>query len=226
MILINDKKCSDLKIVFSELPSIPKPKRNFEERQVNGRSGSLLVDKKTYNNITITLQGHAECKRTELIDYFGFTGELKFETSTDRFYNYRVVDLSIKEILDDGVLLQFFITLSLYPFKFLVSGKEKITGTKNLNLKNDYNVDAYPKLKIFGSGDIGILKNEIQIMNIKDITDYIEIDCEADVVHRNNVSFDSKTVGDIFYLDANKSTNISFTGNVTKAELIPNWREM
>lgn len=226
MILINDKNCSDLKIVFSELPSIPKPVRNVEERLVSGRDGSLIIDRGTYQNIPIMLIGHAECKRTELIDYFGTTGELKFETSPDRFWKYRVTAIDIKEVLDDGVLLAFSINMSLDPHKYLVYGKSKIIGSSTLSLKNDYNANAYPFLKIKGTGTIGIIKNGIQILSIKDITDYVDIDCEADVIHRNNVNYDNKATGDTFYLDANKTTELKFTGNVSEVILIPNWKEI
>jgi hypothetical protein len=226
LILINDKNCSDLKIVFSELPSIPKPVRNVEEKLVSGRDGSLIIDRGTYQNIPIMLIGHAECKRTELIDYFGTTGELKFETSPDRFWKYRVTAIDIKEVLDDGVLLAFSINMSLDSHKYLVSGKSKIIGSSTLSLKNDYNANAYPFLKIKGTGTIGIIKNGIQILSIKDITDYVDIDCEADIIHRNNVNYDNKATGDTFYLDANKTTELKFTGNVSEVILIPNWREI
>ena len=226
MILINDKNCSDLKIVFSELPSIPKPVRNVEEKLVSGRDGSHIIDRGTYQNIPIMLIGHAECKRTELIDYFGTTGELKFETSPDRFWKYRVTAIDIKEVLDDGVLLAFSINMSLDPHKYLVYGKSKIIGSSTLSLKNDYNANAYPFLKIKGTGTIGIIKNGIQILSIKDITDYVDIDCEADVIHRNNVNYDNKATGDTFYLDANKTTELKFTGNVSEVILIPNWKEI
>lgn len=226
MILINDKNCSDLKIVFSELPSIPKPVRNVEEKFVSGRDGSLIIDRGTYQNIPIMLTGHAECKRTELIDYFGTTGELKFETSPDRFWKYRVTAIDIKEVLDDGVLLAFSINMSLDPHKYLVSGKSKIIGSSTLSLKNDYNANVYPFLKIKGTGTIGIIKNGIQILSIKGITDYVDIDCEADVIHRNNVNYDNKATGDTFYLDANKTTELKFTGNLSEVILIPNWREI
>lgn len=226
MILINDKNCSDLKIVFSELPSIPKPVRNVEEKFVSGRDGSLIIDRGTYQNIPIMLTGHAECKRTELIDYFGTTGELKFETSPDRFWKYRVTAIDTKEVLDDGVLLAFSINMSLDPHKYLVSGKSKIIGSSTLSLKNDYNANVYPFLKIKGTGTIGIIKNGIQILSIKGITDYVDIDCEADVIHRNNVNYDNKATGDTFYLDANKTTELKFTGNLSEVILIPNWREI
>lgn len=226
MIFINDKNCSDLKIVFSELPSIPKPTRNVEDRIVSGRDGALIIDKGTYQNIHIMLTGHAECKRTELIDYFGLLGELKFETSPDRFWRYRVTAIDVREVLDDGVLLAFSVNMSLDPYKYLVSGKNKITGFSTLNLKNEYNSNAYPFLKIKGKGTIGIIKNGIQILSIRDITDYVDIDCEADVIHRNNVNYDNKATGDTFYLDANRTTELKFTGNVSEVELIPNWREI
>ncbi len=226
MILINNKNCSDLKIVFSELPSIPKPRRDIDEKVVSGRDGVLIVDKGTYQNIPIMLTGHAECKRTELIDYFGLLGELKFEISPDRFWKYRVTAIDVREVLDDGVLLAFSINMTLDPHKYLVSGKNKIVGSSTLNLKNEYNSNAYPTLKIKGRGTIGVIKNGIQILSIKDITDYVDIDCEADIIHRNNVNYDSKSVGDTFYLDANKTTELKFTGNVSGVELIPNWREI
>lgn len=226
MILINDKNCSDLKIVFSELPSIPKPIRNVEEKLVSGRDGALIIDRGTYQNISIMLTGHAECKRTELIDYFETVGELKFETSPDRFWRYRVTAIDVREVLDDGVLLAFSVNMSLGPHKYLVSGKNKITASNTLNLKNDYNSNAYPTLKIKGIGTVGIIKNGIQVLSIKDITDYVDIDCEADIIHRNNINYDNKAVGDTFYLDANRTTELKFTGNVSGVELIPNWREI
>lgn len=225
MILINGKSCDDLKIVFSELSSIPKPIRRLEEKVVSGKNGVLTVDKGTYDNIPLTLTGHAECTRTELIDYFDLFGELKFETDKDRFWKYRVVNLDIKEIIGDGILIQFIITLSLDPFKYLDVGKNKINGT-SMNLVNEYNVDAFPIIKIKGSGTIGISKNMVQVLSIQNVSDYVVVDCLADVIHRDNVSYDSRTTGNTFFLDANKTTILTFNGNITGVELIPNWREL
>lgn len=226
MILINDKSSDDLNIVFSGLPSIPKPVRKVLEKQVSGKDGSLLIDKGTYRNMPLTLSGHAECKRTELINYFGFTGELRFEANLTYFWKYRVVNLEVKEVLGDGKLLSFMVVFSLHPYKYLISGKNKIVGTNSLSLKNEYNSNSYPLLKIRGKGTVGIIKNGIQILSIKDITDYVDVDCEADIIHRNNVNYDNKATGDTFYLDANKTTELKFTGNVSGVELIPNWREL
>ena len=75
-------------------------------------------------------------------------------------------------------------------------------------------------------GCSGIIKNGIQVLSIKDIIDYVDIDCEADIIHRNNVNYDNKATGDTFYLDANRTTELKFTGNVSGVELIPNWREI
>lgn len=225
MISINGKNCDDLKIVFSELPSIPKPIRRLEEKVVSGKNGVLTIDKGTYDNIPLMLTGHAECTRTELIDYFGLFGELKLETSKDRFWKYRVVNLDIKEIIGDGILIQFIITLSLDPFKYLDVGKNKINGT-SMNLVNKYNTDAFPIIKIKGSGNISISKNMVQVLSIQNVSDYVVVDCLADVIHRNNVSYDSRTTGNTFCLDANKTTILTFNGNITGVELIPNWREL
>ncbi|MDO4778507.1 MAG: hypothetical protein Q4A42_03010 [Tissierellia bacterium] len=225
MIIVNGRNCSELNIVFNELPSIPKPVRRTEERIVSGRDGTLTIDKGTYDNISLTLTGHAECTRSELIAYFGNFGELKFETSADRFWKYRVVNLDIREILDDGELLSFGITLSFSPYKYLDSGKEKIFGT-SMSLANNYNSDAYPILRIYASGDIGITKNLVQVMRITGVEDYVIVDCEADVIHRDNVNYDSRVTGDVFFLDSNKTTILNFSGGVSKVELIPNWREI
>ena len=226
MLSINGKDCSEVGIVFDSLPSIPKPFRNIEERMVSGRDGALIIDKGTYQDIPIVLTGHGECSRTALLNYFGEHGEVIFETLPGRIWKYRVSTLDVSEILGNEVLLKFSLGLYLHPYKYLSSGKNKIVGQNSLILNNIYNAKAYPLFKIIGSGAISIRKDGSEVLKINGVVDYVEVDCEADVIHRAHLGMDKNAVGDTFFIDAGKQSTISVTGNVISIECIPNWREL
>ncbi|XVG95809.1 hypothetical protein ACGCUP_00850 [Eubacteriales bacterium KG125] len=225
MIKINGKSATDMHITFSQLPSIPAPERDYEEKIVSGRSGSLIIDKGTYKDIPISLTGHAENTRSNLIDYFGFTGELSFDNSPDVFWKYRVKTGNFNQILDDGELIAFDIYLMLNPYQYLISGRELITGTQSVTLYNKYNAEAYPHIKVYGKGEVVISLDGSQKLKIVEVSDYVEIDTENDVVYRGSLGMDDKTSGEMFCIEKGKNSVLTFTG-ASKVEIRPNWRQI
>ncbi|MFM1538791.1 hypothetical protein [Helcococcus bovis] len=223
MIKILNKDIKKYKITFASFPNIPVPIRDVQEKQVSGRDGILIIDKGTYRNIEITLNGHAECERSDLIDYFGFQGELTFDDSDEFFWKYRVINIDAKQILDKGQLQEFNATLKLDPFKYLIKGKEKQTAKNEITLKNKYNTIAYPYIKVVAKGDVKIYLNSRQVLEIKDVKDYVEIDCDKDMIFREYQSYDENSSGDTFFLPGNSSTTIKIEG-ATRFEITPNWR--
>lgn len=225
MIKVNGVSSDKLNMIFSQLPSIPAPVRDFESKKVSGRDGSLTIDRGTYGDIDIVLAGHAENNRSKIIEYFGFRGELSFDNSPLYFWRYRVEEINFEEILDDGELITFNAHLTLSPFKYLYSGKSVITATNSISLNNKYNSIAYPNLKLYGSGDVSVSLDGSQKLLIKDVTDYVEIDTENDVIYRDTLGMDKNSIGSTFGLEANKTSILTFT-NATKIEIRPNWREL
>lgn len=223
MIKILNNDIKKYKITFASFPSIPAPIRDVQEKQVSGRDGCLIIDKGTYRNIEITINGHAECERSDLIDYFGFKGELTFDDSDEFFWKYRVINIDTKQILDNGELLEFNATLKLEPFKYLIKGKEKQTAKDEITLKNKYNTNAYPYIKVIAKGNVKIYLNGRQVLEIKDVKDYVEIDCDKDMIFREYQSYDENSSGDTFFLSRNSSTTIRIEG-ATSFEITPNWR--
>ena len=69
MITFKNIKSSSLGIVFSEYPAIPTGAERTEYITIPGRDGKLTKLDESLEPVNLTLQGHAECSRDELLSY-------------------------------------------------------------------------------------------------------------------------------------------------------------
>lgn len=148
-------------------------------------------------------------------------GELILSTSLDRFFN--VTSVEFKEIECNKSYIVNSVIFTLEPYIYLKEGKENITITSSpCSLTNDRASISEPVLKIFGSGNCTLnINNENISFYIRDeyiIIDSVLKDCYTSTGLVNNDV-------DLSYFPLLLSeNNISYVGNITRIEIIPNWR--
>ena len=143
---------------------------------------------------------------------------LKFDDDLDVFYkvkNITVGDVE-GEIKEYG---EFEIRLLCEPF--LYSEPYSILIANNTKVYSEGTFESEPIIQIKGTGDVTLTINNKNII-LKDITD-ITIDSQMKNAYNGSESLNGKMTGDFPILKIGEN-NISWTGNITKAEIIGNWR--
>ena len=76
-----------------------------------------------------------------------------------------------------------------------------------------------PYIKVNGSGIITLTLNNKSIV-LKDIQEYIELDCELEEAYKNNLNCNSKVECEDFPVLIPGINNISWTGNVSNIQMM------
>ncbi|AOR22735.1 distal tail protein Dit [Clostridium taeniosporum] len=220
----------DLGILISKRPSIPSPKRRVNTINIPGRDSNLIFDEKTYDDITLTVECSVKDKENlankidDIKAWLFETGQsdLIFSFQDDRKYIAQVVNaIDFKQIYN--YFSEFPIIFNCRPFKYAVENSIINiikTGTKISNIGS---IESEPIINIYGSGDI-VFKVNDQEVSIKGMTEKVILnsviqDCYDD--KGNNLN--GKMSGEFLKLKPGENI-IEWSGNVTKLELLPNWR--
>lgn len=220
----------DFGILISKRPSIPSPKRRVNTINIPGRDSNLIFDEKTYDDITLTVECSVKDEENlankidDIKAWLFETGQsdLIFSFQSDRKYIAQVVNsIDFKQIYK--YFSEFPIILNCRPFKYAVEN-DLIniiqTGTKVTNIGT---IESEPIITIYGSGDV-VFKINDQEVRLKAITEKVILnsviqDCYDDAGNNLNGSMNGE------FLKLKPGENIiEWGGNVTKAEIVPNWR--
>ncbi|NRY61517.1 distal tail protein Dit [Clostridium beijerinckii] len=220
----------DFGILISKRPSIPSPKRRINTINIPGRDSNLIFDEKTYEDITLSVECSVKDdqnlanKIDDIKAWLFETGQsdLIFSFQDDRKYIAQVVN-SIDFKQTCKYFSEFPIVFNCRPFKYVVENTMVNiiqTGTK---LSSVGTIESEPIITIYGSGDI-VLKVNDQEVSLKGITEKAILnsviqDCYDD----NGNNLNGKMSGEFLRLKLGENI-IEWSGNVTKIELLPNWR--
>ena len=130
----------------------------------------------------------------------------------------------VKNVVVDNISRDFdkyntiSVTFTLEPFKYDIYDKTMIL-TKSEKIYYMGNAKGKPKLKIYGSGNIELTINS-ETIQIKNIDEYVELDSKFLLCLNKNQQSKSRDMSGGFPILTKGINNISWTGNVTKIELL------
>jgi len=213
--------------IYCSNPKITIPKRDYEKVVIPGRSGFYAVDNGSYSTVVKSL----ECRlrdntRIESIAlWLNGSGKVIFSDEA-QFYYKGVINqaLPIERLLER--YRAFMLTFDCQPFKYKVSEQnDKLTITKSpFNFLGQGTFWAAPVITIYGSGNINITVNG-ELIQLTDVNGHITINSEVMDCYKDGVNANMQMVGEFPKLRENGQLNaISYTGNVSKIEVIPSWR--
>lgn len=209
------------------------PARSVSTITIPGRSGDLLIDNGRFenfrgwydcyfipNNTYTTLQSLSRAVKAWL------NPSVNYYTLTDT-YNvgyFRKAAFSsqldfVETLLKVGSAK---IAFNCKPFLYLTTGLNTITLTQAGTVTNPELFPSYPYIKITGSGDVTLSIGSTSFV-LTAIGPSIEIDSEIMNVFRGGTSLNSKMTSDGFPTLEPGANAISWTGTVTKVEIIPRW---
>ncbi len=200
---------------------------------VPGRNGALHVYDGTYESRSLTADAYVY--RRDFVKnafgkvhewLFGSLGLRKIITSDDREHFYRGILANgavVSTILDK--MAPFSLKFECQPQRFLIIGEESITINSSTDIYNPTVFSAKPYIKVYGNGDGSIRVGENTAF-LYNIDEYLCIDAETDNAYKGNINKNNDIQMPSSLLLKSGETNISFSGNIEKIEIIPRWWEL
>ena len=223
----NGKKCTEYGIHVLEQPPITIPAERATFTNVPGRSGSLttLEGDDVYDDLILTAQcmiSDSSNIRT-IASYLKGSGKAAFANRPGGFYFARIVNqIPFEKILRGNPHRRFAVNFRCQPFWYLENvPMETLTASTSL-LNNPGSVYSEPTITVYGSGEITLMVGK-QIIELTDVEDSITLNTSLMEAYKGDLSMNGCMSGEFPVLKPGANA-ISWSGNVTKVEVQPNWR--
>lgn len=209
---------------ITKLPSILKAEKDINFIEIEGRDGVLTQDLGSYRSVVKTV----ECTIKDLtqIDFIcswlDGNGEVIFSNEPNKKYKATIKNqIEFTQLVSTYDYHKFIIQFDCQPHGYSIDDSI-ITLTSAGTIYNSGSANSKPIVKVFGTGAITLAING-NIINLTNVIEYVTInsdlvDCYKDTLLKNN-----DMNGDFPILVTGNNT-ISWTGTVTKVEIIPNFR--
>lgn len=214
-----------LGIIVTGMPDTVRAEKRVDTVTVAGRNGSLHFDENVYNSYSRTME--CAIRSREKIDdiaaWLKGRGEMIFSTEPDKVYDVFIANkIDISQMMK--VFQKFMVTLDCQPFKRSVNAfGDTMELTAPTTIYNKGTVYSEPKITVYGEGAVTLTINGTDY-NITALTDYVTIDSEMLEVYKDTTSQNNIfAAADFPLFDVGQNT-ISWSGNVTKIEIVPRWR--
>lgn len=213
------------------------PKFDVTLTAIPGRNGDLINPNGRFANVNISYTCFVAAKsiaelssKITAIKNWLYTEPDKYHALTDSFDSgfkrYAVFNSKLDisdEINKIGV---FTVSFSCKPYRYLLSGETRETHTTSFSLINPYQFIAKPYLKIYGTGTGQLVFQNSgvnKVWNFTSLDGYIECDSELMNFYKGTVLKNNLVSGPSFPELGVGNTTISFSGGITKVDIIPRW---
>ena len=224
----NGVRCTQYGIHVLEQPPVTIPSERVTFTDVPGRSGSLtqMEGDDVYDDMVLT----ATCLITdpsripEIAAWLRGSGTVTFANRQGGFYHARVINqIPFEKILRGNPHRSFAINFRCKPFWYL-SDVEPITlTTSGTFITNPGGVASEPVITVYGYGEITLMVG-MTITGLE-IADKITLDTPLMEAYSGSTSMNSCMSGDFPQLLPGKNA-VSWSGNVSRVEIQPNWRSL
>ena len=225
----NSVKCTDYGIHVLTHPAISRPKERVTTQTVPGRSGTLTITEGdcVYDEFIAS----CECIAPDPASIPAFSawlhgpGVVMFGNRPTGFYHARVSNqIDFETVVRGRLQRKFMLNFRCQPFLFLL-GVEIIVLTSAGQIVNQGTVFAEPIITVEGTGDIDLMFGEVTL-GITALASSITIDVPQRLAYHDGVNLTGSLTGDDWPTLPVGTTTISWTGNVTRLTITPNWRTL
>lgn len=223
----NGVDCRTYGIHVSEQPPITLPAERSTQTNVPGRPGSLttLEGDDVYDDLLLT----ATCfvtdtgRISDIGRWLKGGGTVVFANRPGGHYRARIANqIPFEKILRGNPHCSFSVNFRCYPFWYQ-DGVEDVTITTSATiLNNPGSVYAEPVLTVYGDGDITLMIGQ-QLVELEGISGSIVIDSVLKEAYKGNELQNDRMSGEFPVLRPG-GTAISWTGDVNRIVVTPNWR--
>ncbi len=212
-------------ILISAMPDIMKPQRREAEITIPGRNGVLTIDEGTYEAYTLSVacgtRGTARLR--EIVSWLDGNGDLILSTEPDKIYKARICNaISISDVI--YLYTSFLVQFKVFPFKYSVDkADEELTLTSPTTIYNQGTIYSEPIITVNGTGNVTITINGTTY-TLTGISGYVTINSEIQEVYKDSTNKNNSFSALDFPRFQEGGNTISWTGNVSRLEIKPNWR--
>lgn len=224
----NNITASSKNVVALEPPTQIKPRQRATKIIIPGRSGALNIGEgdHVYDEIVMMLKCLATptAVMSDLKAWLSGAGKIVFGNESNRYYNARIDDqidfIRIARAVED--YREFEIPFICEPHKYEWPATADIEVTvKNTQIDNIGTVDARPRVKIEGSGEMQVtIGGQTVLVDGAAIVDSELMDCYN---LAGTQLLNHKMLGEFYTISPGKKT-VTWTGSVTKVTITPRWR--
>lgn len=210
------------------------PQRDVETISVAGRSGDLIRDNGRYLNISVSypvivfpgFAKNAAAVRAWLLSAGGYK-RLEDDYNPDYFRLAQFkgpINFDVTDMCRAG---EATLTFDCKPQRFLKAGEIPVTMDAEGVLRNPTLFPALPLITVYGTGPIALTVGDY-VVGIQSLEDHICLDSDTQNAYRvgDGGALENKN-GTIYAQDfpvlATGENTISWTGDLTKIEIIPRW---
>lgn len=214
-------------IIITSMPPVTRAEQRMETLIIPGRSGSLHIFDGGYANYTKTMECAIRSRQhiDEMAAWLTGSGELILSNEPDKVYRVHIANtLDIEQMM--LAFQKFQLHFDTYPFKYSVNAfGEQLTLTKSP--QTIFGAGTYPSepiITIWGTGAVTLTING-QAYAISGISQYLTIDSEIQEVYKGSQNMNNLYLQPDFpLLQAGQTNTISWTGDIDKIDIQPNWR--
>lgn len=228
---INSTTLSGIYVDASQ--SFDKPGKRVDTYSIPGRSGDLVVDEGTFNNVVIKYDcyepGTFPTKLDSIVNTLGaLDGYMRIECSNDSTH-YRLgrflsaISPTAKFLNTIGY---YTLSFDCKPQRWLTSGETVTTLSASGTITNPSTFASQPLIRIYGTGKVTVSGTEITVASHNQ--SYVDVDCEmmdcfCGTTNMNSyVSFSTND----FPTLASGSNTITLGTGITQVKITPRWWEL
>jgi Phage-related protein len=212
-------------LIITDLGRRSRAEEQIDIYEIPYRNDDLIIHSNKYKPYLreVVCAVKDQYKMPEINQWLSDRGELRTSIDSGGYFIASVVTgLPYKQMMN-GVD-SFQVGFKVNPFFYLDSGTATIQVTQGTPINNIGTIYSEPYIKITGNGNITLTINST-VVTLTGITDYIELDSELKIAYKGTLNQGDKMVGDFPILNVGNNY-FAWTGNVTKVEIIPRWREL
>lgn len=230
------KSFDDMSMIIKSSPVVTTTRRRITSTTIPGRSGDILIDDEGYENFnkTYSVAIIAENESLNLIInnikrwLYSNVNYGKLEDTYDKNYFYRAFvndAISITQIAHN--VAEAEITFNCKAYKYAKDGLQKAVLVSAGELINNEAFSALPQIQLFGKGS-GTLNINNRSYYIESCVDGMILNSEIGQAYtadmstllNNNIKFTNFPTLDSGHND------ITWSGNISKVIITPNWRSL
>ncbi|MBQ3762397.1 MAG: hypothetical protein II875_10380 [Clostridia bacterium] len=225
----NGVDCRQYGIHVSEQPPITIPAERSTQTNVPGRPGSLtqLEGDDVYDDLILT----ATCfisdpaQISAIAAWLKGGGTVTFANRTGGYYKARIVNqIPFEKVLRGNPHCSFVVNFRCFPFWYQQNVADITVTTSGTLITNPGSAYAEPIITVYGSGDITLMVGTT-IVELENISGSIVVDCDLKEAYQGNTLMNDHMTGDFPVLKPG-ANGVSWTGNVTRVVIKPNWRQL
>ncbi len=225
----NGVKCTNYGVYVLNHPAISRPKERVTTQAVPGRSGTLTITEGdcVYEEFIAA----CECIVPNPASIPAFSawlhgpGVVMFGNRPTGYYHARASNqIDFEKVVRGRLHRKFTVNFRCQPFLYLLNMPDIVLTTPGPVI-NRGTVFAEPVITIEGTGDIDLMVGEVTL-GIAGLASAITIDVPQRLAYREGTNLTGSLTGDEWPTLPVGSTAVSWTGNVSRISITPNWRAL